>query len=265
MYAEVATVTPDETGIFIHYIGTGSALGGTSLEPADFDYAGDVFVQVAVNTEGNVLLPRTLISGAPYATLAEKAADSDHLGGQPPNYYLDLANHTGDIGLGQMPECVGSIWLPAWIFAPDTRHSTDSGEIWSLAVLPTLVFPDGGQTKATAVVSFPDDFVPGDIRFNLVLAGDEDPTPGNDQVRWVLRARNLLQIDSADAPTAYSTIPAADEVVVTTATSLSPLESGDAVAIQIFRNALPGIGDTYEYDVNVLGVRIDYTRAPEAF
>jgi hypothetical protein len=260
-YKELATVTPDATGIFVHRVGTGSPLDATTLDPSDFDFAGDLFLQVAVGTQGNVLLPREVVSGVPYATLAANASDSAQLGGEPPSHYLDLAAHTGNISLAQLPQRSGSIWLPAWVFAPDTRQSSDPAEIWSLGVLPTLTFPAGGQYKASAVVSLPPDFVRGEIRYTLIWCGDDAPGGGTNQVRWNIRGENLTRVDAAYADVTAA-VTAADTVIVTTAGSANDLETGDAVAFQIFRL---GNVDTYAGTAEVLGLRIDYTAAPEPY
>jgi hypothetical protein len=90
VYEENATITPDATGIFLHSIGTGSIV--TPWAPLSVDtFDTDQFVYVAVTIDGSPLLPRTLITPAGYALIANRAsvaADAESLGGLPASAYL---------------------------------------------------------------------------------------------------------------------------------------------------------------------------------
>src|SRR5689334_16379108 len=57
-YSEQAAVQPDNNGVFDHQIGTGTNQSG-QLTPDQFNTTKPVFLQVAVGSTGNVLLPRT--------------------------------------------------------------------------------------------------------------------------------------------------------------------------------------------------------------
>ena len=72
LYRESTTITPDANGIFNDDIGTGTVLAG-ALTAAMFNTAQPVFVQVAVNTVGNVMLPRALVTTVGYSFVAENA------------------------------------------------------------------------------------------------------------------------------------------------------------------------------------------------
>ena len=68
-YGERAAVTPSSQGTFEHQIGTGTVLTG-QLNEDIFDTDLAVYVQVAVGTEKNVLLPRSLVTSVGYAFVA---------------------------------------------------------------------------------------------------------------------------------------------------------------------------------------------------
>jgi len=80
-YRESATVTPDGNGIFEHQVGSGTPEGGLgSLDPAKFNTPEPVYLQVAVGTLGNVLLPRTRIVSVGYAFVAGTALSAPFAG-----------------------------------------------------------------------------------------------------------------------------------------------------------------------------------------
>lgn len=57
-------------GIVSHAVGTGSNITGGSPGPAVFQTTSDVFLQVAVDLDSNVVLPRTEIESVPYALVS---------------------------------------------------------------------------------------------------------------------------------------------------------------------------------------------------
>jgi hypothetical protein len=65
VYAETATVAISN-GTLNHAIGSGAVTSG-SLTADLFDFDGEIFVQVAVDTQGNVLLPRQRLEPVPFA------------------------------------------------------------------------------------------------------------------------------------------------------------------------------------------------------
>ena len=74
-YRESVSITPDSNGIFEHMIGSGTLING-ALAPGSFNTANPVFVQVAVDTVGTVLLPRAQLGSVGYSMLAGYAASS---------------------------------------------------------------------------------------------------------------------------------------------------------------------------------------------
>lgn len=86
-----------------------------------------------------------------------------------------------------------------------------------------------------------------------------DFTQGADQVRWRLRANNLTRNDTADVNDLIATVTGADEVIVTTATTITELETGDAVAFQVLRL---GNVDTHAGTADVLGLRVNFIATP---
>lgn len=69
-YQESATVVLSELGVFEHQIGTGTVQIG-SFEASMFDTSDPVFLQVAVGSPDNVLLPRARVTSVGYAFVAE--------------------------------------------------------------------------------------------------------------------------------------------------------------------------------------------------
>jgi hypothetical protein len=259
-YRELASVTPDGTGIFTHVIGTGSPLDATALSPEDFATADDLFVQVAVGTQGNVLLPRTLISGTPYATQAATAQDSDLLGGEPASHYLDRANHTGDLDPATLPEQMGSVFLPAYIFGPPERHTRNFG-ISSRAVT-VFEFPEGPQTFANATTGLASDFAPGPMTVTIYWAATAAPGVGTNETLFNIVVENPFTGESDFLVADGFVVPAAD-VVNELVLNTDPFDSGELMTVQIIRSA-QSVNDTYTGDIHLLGVRIDYARQPTA-
>jgi hypothetical protein len=75
LYREVVTITPDSNGVFNHDIGNTATvtveLG--AITAALFDNSAPVFVQVAIGTVGNVMLPRARVTSVGYAFIAGNA------------------------------------------------------------------------------------------------------------------------------------------------------------------------------------------------
>jgi hypothetical protein len=258
-YSEVAAVTPDATGIFVHSVGTGTPLDATTFEEGDL-LGAEIYLQVAVGTQDNVLLPRARITGNPYATHAAFAQDSDTLVGEEPDYYLSLSNHTGNISVDQVPPRISSLWFPAWTFYPESRHGSNSGAV-SLTTLPTLDFSAGGQGSAFTVGSMPAGFEDGEIRYTLVWLGVDDPPNGDqDGVQFRIRVRNLVGTGGVIDASFSREVPAGDEIVETTIGPTSIVDSlndGNAILVDILRNGVAA-ADTYPSVVQVLGIRVDF-------
>src|ERR1043166_3166673 len=69
------TVTPNiANGIVSHAVGTGTGQTLGPLEASTLRTSGDVFLQVAVDGAGNVVIPRTRLESVPYSILS---ADGD--------------------------------------------------------------------------------------------------------------------------------------------------------------------------------------------
>ena len=66
VFAETALVTAVDGGV-AHAVGTGTNTLGGALASSMFDFAGDIFLQVGVDTAGNVVLPRTRLDSVPFA------------------------------------------------------------------------------------------------------------------------------------------------------------------------------------------------------
>ncbi len=70
-YRERAAVTPNNQGIFEHRIGSGVIESG-AINPDDFNTT-PIFLQVAIGSVGNVLLPRTEMTSVGFAFTAHRA------------------------------------------------------------------------------------------------------------------------------------------------------------------------------------------------
>lgn len=68
-YAEEAPIVSDTSGIFSHLVGTGTALGGHTLDAADFE-GGSEQRYVEVRVGGETLLPRQPVVTVPYSITA---------------------------------------------------------------------------------------------------------------------------------------------------------------------------------------------------
>lgn len=66
VYQEMVTVTPED-GIVNHSVGSGTPVVGGSLSPSMFRKEGEMFLQVAVGSTSNAVLPRTRIDAVPFA------------------------------------------------------------------------------------------------------------------------------------------------------------------------------------------------------
>jgi N-acetylneuraminic acid mutarotase len=66
VFAETALVTAVDGGVS-HAVGTGTNTLGGALAASMLDFAGDIFLQVGVDTAGNVVLPRTRLDSVPFA------------------------------------------------------------------------------------------------------------------------------------------------------------------------------------------------------
>ena len=71
VYEEQQTITPNDTGVFVHVIGSGTPLNSTVLEEADFVTSGlPLFVELELG--GETLLPRTQVLSVGYAIEASR-------------------------------------------------------------------------------------------------------------------------------------------------------------------------------------------------
>lgn len=84
-----------ENGVANHAVGTGANITGGTLKADMLRTDSDTFLQVAVDTDTNVVLPRARLESVPYATLAENGDARIPLSGpfpivinQPGSYYL---------------------------------------------------------------------------------------------------------------------------------------------------------------------------------
>ncbi|MEN6625698.1 MAG: IPT/TIG domain-containing protein [Candidatus Sumerlaeia bacterium] len=71
-YQESASITPDSNGIFEHLVGAGTKISG-SIKATDFNTTQTIYLQVAVASTGNVLLPRTRFTTTPYSIVSSNA------------------------------------------------------------------------------------------------------------------------------------------------------------------------------------------------
>lgn len=74
-YREHATITPSATGIFEHLIGSGTA-DLLTLNPADFNTATPIYLQVEVGSPGPALLPRAQMTSVGYAFIAARSVNA---------------------------------------------------------------------------------------------------------------------------------------------------------------------------------------------
>jgi N-acetylneuraminic acid mutarotase len=88
-YSESAVVTLSD-GVASHAVGSGTPLSG-SLTESVFQTDNDLFLQVAVDTAGNVVLPRTRLEFAPLA-VRSITADSAVAGNGLPSGFLALSS-----------------------------------------------------------------------------------------------------------------------------------------------------------------------------
>src|SRR5206468_3265736 len=65
-------------GIADHTVGTGTPMDDTTLTVSQFTFDFDLFLQVAVDTAGNVILPRAQINMVPFAMRALNADQADN-------------------------------------------------------------------------------------------------------------------------------------------------------------------------------------------
>jgi hypothetical protein len=72
VYAESANINIT-AGVANHSVGSGNATSGT-LTAALFAFNGDMFLQVAVDTESNIILPRQRLEPVPFAVAAKQPA-----------------------------------------------------------------------------------------------------------------------------------------------------------------------------------------------
>nr|ACS83704.1 hypothetical protein WISOIL_0015 [uncultured bacterium AOCefta2] len=66
VFSEVAGVTLND-GVADHVVGTGANLYGGALTPDSFNLSANMYLQVAVDSAANVVLPRTLLVPVPFA------------------------------------------------------------------------------------------------------------------------------------------------------------------------------------------------------
>jgi hypothetical protein len=69
MYEETAAVTASQ-GVVDHAVGGGTPTFGSALTPDMLRFSGDMFLQVAVNSAPNVVLPRQRLESVPYALVS---------------------------------------------------------------------------------------------------------------------------------------------------------------------------------------------------
>lgn len=75
VFKEQAVVSATN-GVVNHTVGTGTNLAGGALNSAMLNFSGDIFLQVAVDTEPNVVLPRARLEPVPFAIEAANGVPS---------------------------------------------------------------------------------------------------------------------------------------------------------------------------------------------
>src|SRR5205814_1590633 len=63
-------------GVASHTVGDGTQTSVGGLTAALFDYSGDIFLQVAIDTAGNFVLPRTRLDPVPFAITSLESGGS---------------------------------------------------------------------------------------------------------------------------------------------------------------------------------------------
>ncbi|MGI8907874.1 MAG: tail fiber domain-containing protein [Candidatus Sumerlaeaceae bacterium] len=101
LYSESAQVTAD-AGVVNHTVATGTVIFG-SITNATFSSALDYYLQVSIDTDDNVVLPRTRLNTVPfaaYANLAETATSASavlwaNVSGKPAGFADNIDNDSG--------------------------------------------------------------------------------------------------------------------------------------------------------------------------
>lgn len=95
-FSESASVGPIGGGVVNHAIGSGTNIFGSSLGPDKFSTTTEMYLEVAIDSAANVILPRTRLAYVPLAFRAGQAANSDLLNGLPSSAFLQGShNHDG--------------------------------------------------------------------------------------------------------------------------------------------------------------------------
>ncbi len=171
LYREHTTITPDASGVFEHMVGSGT-VEFSSITTAMFDTAEPIFLQTAVGSVDNVLLPRARVTSVGYAFVAGQALYASDAGKIARNGEVNVA------ATGAVADC--QFITDATISAGSRNLSSASNPFVAGDVGKSIVVANAGGSSANLVTTIAA-FTDAD---HVILSDAASTSAGGKMAQW---------------------------------------------------------------------------------